>query len=98
MLAGPVTATQTTRDAISAIEDARAQVHDLLGRPLLDDVTCPDTGEVTPVIAVSDNGPCYKSAAFARYVDSRPEFTRAHARAQPADQWRHRALPRRHPD
>jgi len=39
VLAGPVTATQTTRDAITAIEDARAQVHDLLGRALLDDVT-----------------------------------------------------------
>jgi len=33
-------------------------VHDLLGRALLDDVTCTSTGEVTPVIVVSDNGPC----------------------------------------
>lgn len=31
VLAGPVTATQSTRDAISAIEDARAQVYELLG-------------------------------------------------------------------
>lgn len=80
VLAGPVSATQTTRDAISAIEDARAQVHDLLGHPLLDDVTCPTTGEVTPVIVVSDNGPCYKSAGFARYVDSRPELTHVRTR------------------
>jgi putative transposase len=80
VLAGPVTATQTTRDAISAIEDARAQVHDLLGRPLLKDVTCPITGELTPVIVVSDNGPCYKSAAFTRYIDSRPELTHVRTR------------------
>lgn len=80
VLAGPVTATQTTRDAISAIEDARAQVHDLLGHALLDDVTCTSTGEVTPVIVVSDNGPCYKSHAFTRYIASRAEFTHVRTR------------------
>ncbi len=80
VLAGPVTATQTTRDAVSSVEDARCQVHDLLGRPLLDDVTCSQTGQVTPVILVSDNGPCYKSAGFTRYVDSRPELTHVRTR------------------
>ncbi len=79
-LAGLVTATQTTRDAISAIEDARSQVHDLLGRALLDDVTCTSTGEVTPVIVVSDNGPCYKSHGFTRCIASRPG---THARPHP---------------
>lgn len=29
---------------------------------------------------VSDNGPCYKSAGFARYVDSRPELTHVRTR------------------
>ena len=72
VLAGPVTATQTARDAISAIEDARAEVHDLLGRSLLDDITCSATEQITPVIVVSDNGPCYKSSGFARYIASRP--------------------------
>jgi transposase InsO family protein len=80
VLAGPVTATQTTRDAISAIEDARSQVHDLLGRALLDDVTNTSTGEVTPVIVVSDNGPCYKSHGFTRYIASRPELTHVRTR------------------
>ena len=47
VLAGPVTATQTHRDAIASIEDARCQVHDLLGRSLLDDVTCTATGVIT---------------------------------------------------
>ena len=80
VLAGPVSATQTTRDAINAIEDARSQAHDLLGRPLLDDITCQLTGELTPVIVVSDNGPCYKSRAFTRYIDSRPELTHVRTR------------------
>lgn len=80
VLAGPVTATQTTRDAISAIEDARSQVHDLLGQALLDDVTCTSTGEVTPVIVVSDNAPCYKSHGFTRYIASRPELTHVRTR------------------
>jgi putative transposase len=80
VLAGPVTATQTTRDAIAAIEDARCHVHDLLGHSLLDDVTCTTTGEVTPVIVVSDNGPCFKSIGFARYIDSRPELTHVRTR------------------
>jgi putative transposase len=80
VLAGPVTATQTTRDAISAIEDARAHVHDLLGHSLLDDVTCTITGEITPVIVVSDNGPCYKSHGFTRYFASRPELTHVRTR------------------
>jgi putative transposase len=79
-LAGPVTATQTTRDAIAAIEDARCHVYDLLGRPLLDDVTCSHTGQITPVIVVSDNGPCDKAVATARYIDSRPELTRVRTR------------------
>jgi transposase InsO family protein len=80
VLAGPVTATQTHRDAINAIEDARCHVHDLLGRPLLDDITCSRTGQLTPVIVVSDNGPCYKAAAFARYIASRPELTHVRTR------------------
>lgn len=80
VLAGPVTATQTHRDAIASIEDARCQVHDLLGRSLLDDVTCTATGVITPVILVSDNGPCYKATAFARYIASRPELTHVRTR------------------
>jgi putative transposase len=80
VLAGAVTATQTTRDAIAAIEDARCHVHDLLGHALLDDITCTHTGQITPVIVVSDNGPCYKSHGFARYIASRPELTHVRTR------------------
>ena len=74
VLAGPVTATQTHRDAIASVQAALDRAGELLGRPLLDDLTCSETGEVTPVFLVTDNGPCFKAAAFARFVDSRPEL------------------------
>lgn len=80
VLAGPVTATQTHREAIAAVEDARLKAHDLLGHSLLDDVTCSHTGQITPVIVVSDNGPCYKATAFARYIARRPELTHVRTR------------------
>lgn len=98
VLAGPVSATQNHRDAINSLEDARSQGHDLLGRPRIDDVTDPQTGDITKVIVVSDNGPCYKSHAFAKYIASRPELT--HVRTPPlaTDQRRDRALPRRDQD
>jgi transposase InsO family protein len=74
VLAGPVTATQTTSDAIDSVTRALAAAEQLLGRPLIDDLTDSDTGEITPIFLVSDNGPCFKSSGFARYIDSRPEL------------------------
>jgi len=74
VLAGPVTATQTTRDAIASVALALATAAELLGRPLIDDLTDPATGEITPIFLVTDNGPCFKSTGFARYIDSRPEL------------------------
>jgi putative transposase len=74
VLAGPVTATQTTRDAIDSVTRALTAAEQLLGGPLIDDLTDPETGEITPIFLVTDNGPCFKSAAFARYIDSRPEL------------------------
>jgi putative transposase len=74
VLAGPVTATQTTRDAIDSVRAAIDEAERLLGRPLLDDLTEPATGEVTPIFLVTDNGPCFKSSGFALFIDSRPEL------------------------
>lgn len=45
-----------------------------LGRPLIEDLTCPQTGHVTPVFLVTDNGPCSKRGGFARYIGARPEL------------------------
>ncbi len=79
-LACPVTPTKTWRDAVAALEDARSAAHDLLGRPLLEDVTDPETGEVVPVIVVTDNGSAYRAAGFARYIASRPELRHVRTR------------------
>jgi putative transposase len=81
-LACPVTATKTWRDAVAALEDARSAAHDLLGRSLLDDITDPATGEVVPVIVVTDNGSAYRAAGFARYIASRPELRHVRTRVK----------------
>jgi transposase InsO family protein len=79
-LACPVSATKTWRDAVTVLETARDRAGELLGRPLLDDCTDPATGELTPVIVVSDNGACYRAAGFAAHIHARPEF--AHVRTR----------------
>lgn len=80
VLAGPVTATQTHRDATASVQAAIEQAEQLLGCPLLEDLTDPTTGEITPVFLVTDNGPCFKAAAFARFIASRPELTHIRTR------------------
>ena len=48
-----VTATQTTRDAIASVQFALNTAASLLGRPLIDDLTDPATGEITPIFLVT---------------------------------------------
>lgn len=79
-LACAVTATKTWRDAVACLEAARDAAHDLLERPLIDDLTDPTSAELVPLIIVTDNGPCYKAAQFARHVASRPEFCHVRTR------------------
>lgn len=79
-LASPVSGTTAARDAIASIEAAIAEAERLLGRPLLDDCVDHDTGELTPVTIVTDNGPAYKSTDFLRFVAGRPEL--AHVRTR----------------
>ena len=63
-LACPVTTSQGTREAVAAIEAAIDQA----------------TGELTPVVIVTDNGPAYRSVGFARFIASRPELTHVRTR------------------
>jgi transposase InsO family protein len=72
--------TQTRHDAIEAVKAAIGGAEELLGRPLLDDVTDPATGEIHQVVVVTDNGPAFRSAAFARFIRSRPELTHVRTR------------------
>ncbi|MGE4425800.1 MAG: transposase, partial [Solirubrobacteraceae bacterium] len=79
VLAGPVTKNQTHRDAIASVQAAINEAERLLGRPLIDDLTDPD-GTLHPIFLVTDNGPCFKSDAFARFIDGRPELTHVRTR------------------
>lgn len=80
VLAGPVTATQTGADAVASLQAAITEAEWLLDMPLLADLTDPETGEITPIFVVSDNGPCFKSATFQRFIASRPELTHVRTR------------------
>ena len=79
-LACPVSATKTWRDAVCVIESARERATELLGRPLIEDLADPQTGEIVPIIVVSDNGACYRAAGFARHIATRPEFRHVRTR------------------
>jgi putative transposase len=76
----PVTATKTWREAVGALEAARERAGEVLGTPLISDLVDRQTGELHPIRVVTDNGPCYKSSAFARYIRSRPEFEHVRTR------------------
>jgi putative transposase len=80
VLAAPVTHRTAARDAIAAVSEAIRNAETLLGHSLLLDCTDPETGEITPVVVVTDNGSCYKSTAFARFIASHPEL--AHVRTR----------------
>lgn len=76
----PVTATKTWRDAVAVLQTARERACELLGRPLIDDLTDPQTGEILPIVVVSDNGACYRASGFARHIAARPEFQHVRTR------------------
>jgi transposase InsO family protein len=69
-LACAVTPTQTGRDAVAKIEAAIAESERVLGCTLREECLNPETGEIEPLVIVSDNGPGYKSDRFARFVAS----------------------------
>ena len=79
-LACPVGATQGATDLISALQAAVEGAEALLGRPLVEDCTDPATGEIIPLVVVTDNGPAMKSAAVARWFAARSHL--AHVRTR----------------
>jgi transposase InsO family protein len=79
-LACPVTATQTASDLIAAFDAAEADASALLGFPLAWDCVDPATGEIVPVVIVTDNGPAMKSAAVTRWFAARPHFVHVRTR------------------
>ena len=81
----PVTATQTAGDLIGALEAAIDAAEALLGYPLIEDCADPATGEITPLVVVTDNGPAMKSTALARWFAARPHL--AHVRTRHRSPW-----------
>ncbi|RDI73156.1 Integrase core domain [Gaiella occulta] len=69
-----VSPTQNQHDAIAALRLALTETQRLLGTTLLEAVTDPETGEVRPVAVVTDNGGCFRSGRFARFIDEHPEL------------------------
>lgn len=84
-LACTVTVTKTTTDAIAFLEAALVEVEVLLGVTWIQDLTDPATGEIDSLRIVTDNGPCFKSAGFARWVRSKRHIT--HIRTRKKAPW-----------
>jgi transposase InsO family protein len=79
-LASIARATATALDAIDSVNAAEHEMRSVLEIPLIVDCYDPDTDLWTPLRIVSDNGPCYKSGAFARMIDKRPEIEHVRTR------------------
>ena len=75
-----VSPTQNHRDAICAVKIAIAEAERLLSGSLLEHLTDPATGDVRPICLVTDNGPCFKSNDFAKFIASRPELVHIRTR------------------
>jgi transposase InsO family protein len=81
-----VSTTQNHRDAIEAVELAIAESERLLGQPLQEALLDEKTGETRPIALVSDNGPCFKAARFASYIERRPELIHIRTRRKSPNQ------------
>lgn len=76
----PATVTQSARDVVATIEAAIEEAERLIGHSLVEDCVDPETGEIFPLVIVSDNGPGYKSDLFARFIMARPWLTHIRTR------------------
>ena len=79
-LACPLATTQGATDLIAALHSAVEAAEALLGRPLVVDYVDAATGEIIPLVIVTDNGPAMKSVAVARWFAARPHLTHVRTR------------------
>ena len=77
-----VSPTQNQHDAIAAVQLALDETERLLGCTLREHLTDPDTGEIRPVAVVTDNGGCFKSGRFARFIGEHPELIHIRTKAR----------------
>lgn len=79
-LACTASGTQTGRDAVETLAAAIVEAEAQSRRPLAEDCRDPQTGEVHPLVIVSDNGPAFKSDLFLRFIASHPELNHVRTR------------------
>ena len=80
VLACPITATQGATALIAALQAAVDATEALLGRTLIEDCADPATGEIVPLVVVTDNGPAIKSVAVARWFAARSRLVHVRTR------------------
>jgi len=74
--------TANQHDAVAAVEAAVGEAQRLAGRPLLEQVTDPITGEIASVTIVTDNGGPFRSARFAAFIAARAELHHVRTRVR----------------
>ena len=62
----------THRDAIETVELALAEAERLAGRPLVEELTDPATGEVRQIVLVTDNGGHFRAFRFEHFCEVHP--------------------------
>ena len=67
-------------DAIEAVQRAVDEAEQVLGRPLIEDLADPATGEVHRIKLVTDNGSAFKSGVFAGFLQSSGLFVHIRTR------------------
>jgi transposase InsO family protein len=80
VLAAPVAGTMNGRDAVLSLKEAIGRAEALMGHSLLDDCLDRETGEIFPLIIVTDNGAAFRSLDFESFIASRPELTHVRTR------------------
>lgn len=68
----PANATKTGPDAVHALEAALVEAEGLIGHSMEEECVDQVTGEIFPLVIVTDNGSAYKSDLFARFILSKP--------------------------
>ncbi len=81
-----VSTTANHRDAIETLQQAIAETERLLGQTLRELLVDDESGEIRPIAVVTDNGPCFKAARFAAYIETRPELIHIRTRRRTPQQ------------
>ncbi len=74
--------TANQHDAVATLEAAIAEAERLAGVSLAAFLTDPATGEIRPIVVVTDNGGPFRSFRFEAFITSRPELCHVRTRVR----------------